>query len=144
MDTKKIILAGIAATIVYPVWYWLNFLINAWFLNWTYQLESKNIWMLMKNLEMEFMGIDFITLIFSGLILGMILALVYAILYKGIPGQGIKKGLCFGLLVWAVCGLPGIFFVAITGLSIYWTLSELVKLLILGAVIAAIYKEPSA
>ena len=121
MNTKKIILSGIAATLIYCVWYWLTLLICGFF-NW------------------EFIGIEFVASVLSGLILSIILVLVYAVLYKGIPGQGIKKGLWFGLLVWAVCVLP----TAIKGVLIYLALSELVKLLILGAVIAAIYKEPSA
>jgi hypothetical protein len=35
------------------------------------------------------------------------IALAYALLYKGVPGTGRKKGLIFGLILWLIVGLAG-------------------------------------
>ena len=79
--------------------------------------------------------------------MGIILALVYALLYRGIPGKSIVKGLVFGLFVWLVGTLPGMlatytFMRVATTVVIYWTIQGLVVLLVEGAIIAAIYGNP--
>ena len=43
----------------------------------------------------------------TGLFRAIIFALVYALLYKGIPGEGVKKGMIYGNLVWLVGALAG-------------------------------------
>jgi hypothetical protein len=60
-------------------------------------------------------------------LLNAIFVVVYALLRNGIPGKNrLTKGLVFGLCVWAVGMLPGMFstysFMTVaTGVVIYWT-----------------------
>jgi putative effector of murein hydrolase LrgA (UPF0299 family) len=139
INMKKVLLAGVAATVVSTI---LGFLTCGWLFNWVYQLEPTSIW---KPMEENF-GAWMATMTAGALILNIILAKVYAVIYKSIPRQGIKRGLMFGFLVWSVSILPGMFsmymtMTVATTVVIYWLLQGLVNLLILGAVIAAIYKE---
>jgi hypothetical protein len=71
---------------------------------------------------------------------------VYALLYKGIPGEGAKKGITYGILVWLVGALTGIasmaFYMTIaTTVVVYWILQALVLSIINGAIVGVIYKE---
>jgi hypothetical protein len=83
----------------------------------------------------------------GGLLLNMVLAVVYALLRKGIPGKNkLAKGIVFGLCVWAVGMLPGMFstyfFMTVaTGAVIYWTILGLIELPLKGLIIAVIYGE---
>ncbi len=43
----------------------------------------------------------------TGIFSGLLVALAYAILYKGIPGTGATRGLVFGLILWFVSRVPG-------------------------------------
>lgn len=77
---------------------------------------------------------------------GMLYGLVYSVLYSGIPGKGIKKGLIFAVLLWLVGTLPGM---AITYLSMAvptpiiasWTFGGLINLLVMGAVLVIVYER---
>ena len=83
----------------------------------------------------------------GGFLLNIILAVVYALLHKGIPVKNkLAKGAIFGLCAWAVGMLPGMFstysFMTVAnGVVIYWTLLGLVEMPIKGLMIAAIYGE---
>ena len=79
-------------------------------------------------------------------LLAVVVALVYAVLFEGIPGRGVRKGLAFGLVVWLVGVLPATFtmyiLVNISGWAVlYFTLQGLAEYLAYGAIIAAIYGE---
>jgi len=138
VNIKRVIAAAIAVTIVGFIYSWIT---CGWLFNWVYTLEPINVWKPMGDMTtwMTWMNI-------GGFILNIILVGVFAYLYKGIPCKGIKKGLCFGLIVWLVGTLPGMFSTYMlmtvnTTFVIYWIFNSLVKYLLLGAVIAAIYKE---
>jgi hypothetical protein len=86
-------------------------------------------------------------LIVGNTLLAVILGLAYAVLYDGIPGRGVRKGLAFGLIVWLIGVLPGTFtmnvLTVINGWAIlYFTTQALVETLAYGAIIAVIYCEP--
>ena len=71
---------------------------------------------------------------------------VYEYIQGGIPLKGIKKGLCFGTIVWLVGILPGMwstymFNTTNTTVVIYWLIQGLVRCLILGAIIAWMYER---
>lgn len=73
-------------------------------------------------------------------------ALVFAVLYKGIPGKGVKKGLMYGLLLWLVTAFLGMstmpFYMNIAPvLVIYWIAQALIMDLVGGAILGAIYKK---
>jgi hypothetical protein len=79
------------------------------------------------------------------LINGFMLAVVYAVIHPSLPGRGWKKGISYGLLVWGLRVVMGAFStymmtdmspisIAITGAT------GLIEVMILGIVIAAIYR----
>jgi len=108
--------------------------------NWVYKLEPTNVWKPMDGPP----GLAYHVV---GLLLNMILVAVYALLRKGIPGKSrLVKGLVYGLCVWAVGMLPGMFatyyFMTVaTEVVVYWTILGLVEYPIMGLIIAAIYGE---
>ena len=139
IDIKKVILAGIAATIVGTA---IGFICCGWLFNWVYQLEPTSVWKPMDQDFGSWIGVMF----FGGLVLNIILAKVYAIIHKSLPGPFVRKGLIFGLMVWSVGTLPGMFATYMTMVVAetviwYWLFEGLLKSVILGIVIAAIYKE---
>lgn len=80
-----------------------------------------------------------------GLLIAIIFTTIYAFLYKGLPYHGVKKGLVYGLIIWLVGTFSGMltmpFYMTISwAVIIYWIISALVKYLIFGAIIGAIYK----
>jgi hypothetical protein len=111
-----------------------------WLFNWVYKLEPTNVWKPMN-------GPPGLAFQIGGFLLNIVLAVVYALLRKGIPGRNkLTKGLIFGLCVWAVGMLPGMFstysFMTVaTGVIIYWTILGLVETPLRGLIIAAIYGE---
>jgi len=79
------------------------------------------------------------------LINGFMLAVIYAVIHPSLPGQGWKKGISYGLLVWGLRVVMWAFstymmtdmspiLIAIT------VVTGLIEVLILGVVIAAIYR----
>jgi hypothetical protein len=79
------------------------------------------------------------------LINGFMLALIYALIHPSLPGQGWKKGIIYGLIVWGLRVVMWAFstfmmtdmppaLIAIT------VVTGLIEVLILGVVIAAIYQ----
>ena len=68
----------------------------------------------------------------------------YVLIRKGLPGKSrLIKGLVFGLIVWAVGTLPGMFstyaFMTVApAVVLYWTILALILCPLKGIVIAAI------
>lgn len=74
-----------------------------------------------------------------GIITGILLASVYAIIREGVPGKKIKKGLVYGILVFLVAGVPSSLSLYLlinlpSTLIAYWTLENLVIYLIGGTI----------
>ena len=80
------------------------------------------------------------------LINGFMLALIYSVIYRCLPGQGWQKGISYGLIVWGLRVVMWAFstfmmtdmppaLIAIT------VVTGLIEVLILGAVVAAIYRD---
>jgi hypothetical protein len=74
-----------------------------------------------------------------GIVTGLFLALVYAIIREGVPGTGARRGITYGFLVFLLAGLPGSLSLYLlinlpSALIAYWTLENLVTYLIGGAV----------
>ncbi|MEW6618205.1 MAG: hypothetical protein AB1422_02445 [bacterium] len=80
----------------------------------------------------------------TDLLAGLMFALGYLLLYKGIPGKGINKGFTFGLIVWLMARVPGeLYFytmIPIHRMLVFagW-LQGLLSLCLGGLVIAALY-----
>ena len=141
MKIGKVLLAGVVVGILGGIWGWLT---CGWLFNWVYSLEPTNVWKGEEVMTPGFM----VLMNLMGIVFAILLALVYAFLYKGIPGKGIVKGLWYGLFVWLVGTLPGnfmlgMFSVIAQGVILYWIIAGMVTNLWQGVVIAAIYgKSP--
>lgn len=137
MKIGKILIAAVVALIFSVI---LGALTCGGIFSWVYKLEPTNVW----KPTYTSLGLAFFI---GSFLLNIILAVVYALLRKGIPGKNkLVKGLIFGLCVWAVGMLPGMFctyyFMTVaTGVVIYWTILGLVEMPIKGLIIAAIYGE---
>jgi hypothetical protein len=131
----RIVLAGLAVTVVEAV---SGALLCGHLFNWVYHLEPTNVWRPMEGAPPAWLYL-------GELVLGILLAAMYAMVCKGIPGSNrLVRGLLFGLMVWVVGMLPGMFatyaFMTVaTTVVIYWTITALIMLPIQGLIIAAIY-----
>lgn len=107
--------------------------------NWVYKLEPVNVWK-----PMEAPGV---TYYIGAVLLSFLFVVVYALLRKGIPGKNkLVKGLIFGLCVWAVGILPGmfatyIFMTVAPTVILYLAIMGLVQDPLKGLITAAIYGE---
>ena len=134
MRIGRILIAAIAAAVFSSV---VSFVTCGWLLNWVYRLEPVNVW---KPME----GPPGPMLYIGGLVLSLVFILVYAVFSKGIPGKFRPvKGFVFGLCVWAVGIVPGMFslysFTNIaTTVIIYWTILGLVRTPLQGIIVALI------
>ena len=116
------------------IWGWLT---CGWAFNWVYNIEPINIWKSAEEMPFVLMGI-------TNFIFAFLLVLVYSLIYKGLPGKGVAKGLWFGLFVWLVGALPGNFALGMvttmaTQVIIYWIVSFLIASLWQGLIIAVMY-----
>lgn len=137
MKIGKILIAAAALSLFGAVFGGLT---CGWLFNWVYKLEPTNVWRPME-------GPPGFTFQIGGFLLNVVLVIVYALLRKGIPGKNkLTRGAIFGLCIWAVGMLPGMFstysFMTVaTGVVIYWTILGLVEMPIKGLIISAIYDE---
>lgn len=134
MRTLRGILGGVAFGIIGEIFGWLIY--GVIFMRWT--KEVSQLWRPMESLHWRF-GMPLAD-IFSGLMI----ALVYAIFYKGIPGSGLKKGLMFGLVLWLIVRFAGeLFWYAMSPVPFMLVLAGWLHGLIVmslgGLAIAAIY-----
>ena len=137
MKIGKILIAALAVSLFSAIFAGVT---CGWLFNWVYKLEPTNVWKPMDGPP----GLTFQIVVF---LFHIVLAIVYALIRKGIPGKNnLAKGLVFGLCVWAVGILPGMFstyyFMTVaTGVVIYWAILGLIEMPIKGLIIAAIYDE---
>lgn len=140
MNAKRIVIAGVVVWIVSSIFL---FLTCGWLFKWVYQLPPNiwRDWSTMPATALNLIGPHVI-----GLIRTLLFALVFAIIYKGIPGKGVVKGMIYGVLVWIVGALSGMptmpFYMTIaTTVVIYWIIQQFALGVINGAIVGAIYKE---
>lgn len=138
MNYSRILIAGIVIWIVSTIYI---FLTCGWLFTWVYQIPPI-IWL---TPEAMMSTENLVGSLGTGLLSAFIFTLIYAILYKGLPYSGIKKGLIYGLLLWlitigmGIIGMPFYMTIAWT-VVIYWTINFLVGNLLLGLLVGAIYK----
>ncbi len=145
INIKKVLIAGIIVNLA-------SFIVGGGsyhLFGWVFHLEPQNIWKWKPGETINMPLYWWIFLILGNTVLAIVVALVYAILYKGIPGRGIKKGLVFGFLTWLIGVLIPMFSMYIllkiaTGTIIYFTLQGLFEYLLYGVIISAIYTEKDA
>lgn len=137
MRVGRIIIAGVVLTIFNAI---VGGITCGGVFNWVYKLEPTNVWKPMN-------GGPGAMFMIGSFVLSIILSFVYVLIKKGIPGGNkFTKGIVFGLCVWAVGMLPGMFatyaFMTVaTTVVIYWTILGLIKTPLEGMIIAAIYGE---
>ncbi|HRZ86498.1 MAG TPA: hypothetical protein P5287_01640 [bacterium] len=137
MKIGKILLAGFAATVVLSVF---AIVTDGWLFSWIYKLEPVNVWRPMAKGP----GMDYYAGAFA---LNCLFAAVYAVLKNGVPGKNrYVKGIVFGLCVYAVGVLPGMFlthiFMTVSSVwVIYGTLLSVIDTPLKALVIAAIYGD---
>nr|VFK40432.1 MAG: hypothetical protein BECKTC1821E_GA0114239_100740 [Candidatus Kentron sp. TC]VFK41908.1 MAG: hypothetical protein BECKTC1821D_GA0114238_101137 [Candidatus Kentron sp. TC]VFK57671.1 MAG: hypothetical protein BECKTC1821F_GA0114240_101918 [Candidatus Kentron sp. TC] len=138
MNYKRLTIATLIIFVLAQIW---GFLTCGWLFNWIYEIEPTSVW-----LEMERMSLPL------GLLWGFIFSLTfvfaYATFYAGIPGNGIKKGIRFGLLIWLVGAFPGmgsmsVYTVIAHQVIIYWVINALIQLIWQGAIVGRVY-EPNS
>lgn len=140
MNVKRVTLATIA---VWLAGFVLIMLTCGWLFTWIYAIPP-NIWLTPE--AMQSAG-NMAGSILTGIIRALVFVLVFIALYRGIPGKGVMKGVCYGAFVWLIGAFAGMismpFYMTIsTTVVIYWTIQALVLNLISGAITAAIIKKP--
>jgi len=136
MKIGKIIIATVAITVFDAI---IGAITCGGIFNWVYKIEPISVW---KPIEVP--GISYYI---GAIILNFIFVLVYTILNKGVPGKNkLIKGAVFGLCVWAIGILPGMFatymFMTVAPtVIIYWTILALIQTPLKGLISAAIYGE---
>ena len=139
MNIKRISICSIVIWILDTILGWLT---CGWLFNWVYRLPP-NIW---KDPTVMMSTGNMIGANLIGLMRAVIFVFIFAFLSKGLPGEGIKKGIAYGLIVWLIGALSGIstmpFYMTIaTTVVVYWIIQALVVSVIDGAIVGAIYKE---
>ncbi len=139
MNWKKIFGVGILLWIVGSVLGWLT---CGWLFNWIYTDLSPALF---KTSEQMMATANMAIMSLFGLLAGIIFVFVYAVLYKGIPGKGYKRGMMYGFLLWMVTSLVGMismptYMLIHWGVVFYWIGIGLVSNLINGAIVGALYK----
>lgn len=143
MKWGKIVLAAVAATVVNAIY---GMLTCGWLFNWVYKLPPTEI----LRPETGYTGSFWAVFHVGGFIVYLILATIFVLIEKALPSKcRCCAGVAFGLIVWAVGVLPGMFYlymftVMAPGLLLYWVINGLVAMLITGLVIAWICgKKPA-
>lgn len=132
------VVRGIIGGIVFGIVDWLlgglfyGFLFNKWI------MMNASLWRPMESPLMQW-GMPLVDILS-----GMLIALVFAVIYKGIPGTGVKKGIIYGFLLWLITRLAGELFMYVLMpysfmLVVAGWLHGICGMLLGGALIAAIY-----
>lgn len=131
MNWKKLLIAFI---VIYVAGGIFNFIVHGILLSGTYQ-ELAHLWR--PDMD-KYMWIQWITPIF----LSFFFVYIFA---KGYEGKGILEGVRFGLVIWGFLSIPSIYgqfmvYPLPYSLILAWVFSDLIILVILGILVAVIYK----
>ncbi len=138
MNVKKGVVAGFSAGIIMVLSGIVVWGITQNYLNPIYE-KSAALW---KPMGSGWLEATWALTIAEGVLFG----LVYSLLYAGIPGKYIHKGIIFGAIVWLVGTVPGM---AITYLTMAvpdpiitsWLFGGLINLIIMGAALGFVYEK---
>lgn len=138
MRWGRILLADVAVTAFGAVY---GAITCGWLFKWVYAIAPTEVW----KPESTYTGTFWIILNTGNFISSFLLACVYGWIQKGLPYEcACCRGSAFGLIVWLVGVLPGMFalymFTTIAPtVLIYWAISGAISLQIAGLILAAIY-----
>ena len=132
------VVRGIIGGVAFGIVNWLfggvfyGLLFNKWI------LMNASLWRHMESPLMQW-GVPLVSILS-----GVLIALVFAVLYKGIPGIGLTKGLVYGFLLWLITRLAGELFMYVVMpypfmLVVAGWLHGMCGMLLGGALIATIY-----
>lgn len=108
-------IAGFIAGIVSIIFYYVGGMIGV------YSLGAENIRLaIIRFVATRILGIPLdatlaVFTIIITIIFGAIFGVIYSKFYNSIPGQDIKKGLYFGLMIWLIKDIAGGTYVALMG-----------------------------
>lgn len=139
MNVKKGVIAGFAAGVVMVISNIVIWSATQGYITPLYE-SSAPLW---KPMEIAWFEQMWALTIAEGVLYG----LVYSVLYDGIPGKNVNKGLIFAVIIWLVGTVPGM---AITYITIAiptpiifsWLFGGLINLLVMGAALAFVYEKP--
>lgn len=140
INWKKSIIAGVVAGIVYIAVGMLVWYLPSSYLMPLYEASAR-LWKPMEPMiiwQAQMWGLQLIEVI--------IFAAVFSLLYNGIPGKGVRKGLNYGFILWIVGTLPGMMLTYMTmavpnAIVAHWLFGGLMELLIVGSVISLVYEK---
>jgi uncharacterized membrane protein YagU involved in acid resistance len=143
INLKRVLLAGIAINFI-------SFLVGGGsylIFGWVFKLEPTSVWKWTPAMGLN-IPVSWLSLFLMNIVLAIVFAWVFAVLYKGIPGEGVRKGLMFGLFAWLIGVVPSmVTLYLMTHIApvalLYFTAQGLFEWLVYGTVISAIYKENS-
>jgi len=84
------------------------------------------------------------TMSISIVLMGVFMGLIYSVINSAVPGEGARKGVNYGIMVWLLAGLMWpVMMISFAPVSIWITelISGLVSYSIAGAVITVIYEK---
>jgi len=139
LNLKKVLISSVLLWLTTTI---LVMLTCGWLFNWVYLLPPQ-IW---KNPQDMTNGLNLIGSNLTGFLRALTFVLVYDWLFKGLPGQGLKKGLNYGLIIWLVGALFGMasmpFYMTINpAVIVYWIVQALGLNLVNGAIVGLVYKD---
>jgi len=142
INFKRVLLAGIAI-------FFISFIVGggSYFLfGRVFNLEPRAIWKWTSAQGFDMSAEWWIILFLLNIILAVAFAFVYALIEKGLPGKGMRKGLSFGIIVWIVGPIPALVTMYLmmniaTGALIYFIFQSFFEWLVYGTVISVIYKD---
>lgn len=132
----KMILAGVVAGFIL-------FLVASVSYNYTGRISDPSISSLFREaISMKW----FYKLMFLNIGMGLIMAVFYALLAKGMPGGSLLKGIFWGFIVWFILISQPLIMSLVVGkftpdMIISWLAQGLVSYVAAGLCIALIYKE---
>lgn len=141
INYSRVILAGIALNFV-------SFLIGGGsyllFGN-VFKLEPTSVWKWTPAMGLD-IPVSWPALLLMNITLAVVFAWVFALLYRGVPGTGIRKGIIFGLLAWLIGVIPPMTTLYLMtriapGALLYFTIQGLFEWLVYGLVMSVIYRE---
>lgn len=140
MDAKKVLRIIVAAVVITVFMTIVGGITCGWLFRGMYEIEPTNVWKPMDGPP----GVEFYI---GSFLMHLIFVIVYVLLRNGIPGRNVAvKGLIFGLCVWAVGELPGMFamysFMTVAPqVLVYWAVMGVITTPISGIIAAAIYEK---
>lgn len=141
INWRKVLLAGLVANMV-------SYLFGGggyYIFKDVFMVEPTIVWKWTPQQALVFSNTNLAGLVVGNFVLAVVVAVIFAVLYDGLPGRRSLKGAALGIILWAGGILPAIFtmwfFTIIAPAALwYFMVQALVEMVIYGAVIAVIYQ----